>query len=75
MQYSARDTVAVWGCGAVGIFAMISAYMMGAERVIAIDRFARNGKKNAKAEVINYEEISAGDAQGNDRWTWSRLLS
>jgi len=33
------DTVAVWGCGAVGQFAMISAYMMGAERVIAIDRF------------------------------------
>jgi len=26
------DTVAVWGCGAVGLFAMISAYMMGAER-------------------------------------------
>jgi len=31
------DTVAVWGCSAVGQFAMISAYMMGAERVI--DRF------------------------------------
>jgi threonine dehydrogenase-like Zn-dependent dehydrogenase len=33
------DTVAVWGCGAVGQFAMISAYLLGAERVIAIDRF------------------------------------
>jgi len=30
LQYSTRDTVAVWGCGAVGLFAMISAYMMGA---------------------------------------------
>jgi threonine dehydrogenase-like Zn-dependent dehydrogenase len=33
------DTVAVWGCGPVGLFAIASAYMMGAERVIAIDRF------------------------------------
>jgi threonine dehydrogenase-like Zn-dependent dehydrogenase len=59
------DTVAVWGCGAVGIFAMISAYMMGAERVIAIDRFPERlemARKYAKADVINYEEVSAGDA-------------
>ncbi len=59
------DTVAVWGCGAVGIFAMISAYMMGAERVIAIDRFPERlemAKKHAKVELINYEEVSAGDA-------------
>ena len=33
------DTVAVWGCGPVGQFAIRSAYMLGAERVIAIDRF------------------------------------
>lgn len=33
------DTVAVWGCGPVGLFAIASAYMLGAERVIAIDRF------------------------------------
>ncbi len=32
------DTVAVWGCGAVGLFAMNSAFLLGAERVIAIDR-------------------------------------
>ena len=31
------DTVAVWGCGPVGQFAIKSAYMLGAERVIAID--------------------------------------
>jgi len=59
------DTVAVWGCGAVGQFAMISAYMLGADRVIAIDRFPERlemAKKYAKAEVINYEEVDAGEA-------------
>src|SRR5690349_16215966 len=33
------DVVAVWGCGPVGQFAIASAYLLGAERVIAIDRF------------------------------------
>src|SRR5215210_1617593 len=33
------DTVAIWGAGPVGLFAMKSAWMLGAERVIAIDRF------------------------------------
>jgi threonine dehydrogenase-like Zn-dependent dehydrogenase len=33
------DTVAVWGCGPVGQMAIRSAYLLGAERVIAIDRF------------------------------------
>jgi threonine dehydrogenase-like Zn-dependent dehydrogenase len=59
------DTVAVWGCGAVGQFAMISAYLMGAERVIAIDRFPERlqlAKEFAKAEVINYEEVDPGEA-------------
>lgn len=59
------DIVAVWGCGAVGQFAMISAYMMGAQKVIAIDRFPERlemAKKHAKAEVINYEETHVGDA-------------
>jgi threonine dehydrogenase-like Zn-dependent dehydrogenase len=59
------DTVAVWGCGAVGQFAMISAFLMGAEKVIGIDRFPERlemAKKFAKAEVINYEEIDAGEA-------------
>ncbi len=32
------DTVAVWGCGPVGQFAIQSAWLLGAERVIAIDR-------------------------------------
>jgi threonine dehydrogenase-like Zn-dependent dehydrogenase len=52
------DTVAVWGAGPVGLFAMQSAYMLGAGRVIAIDRFKERldmARDVAKAEVINYE--------------------
>jgi threonine dehydrogenase-like Zn-dependent dehydrogenase len=59
------DIVAVWGCGPVGLFAMKSAYMLGAERVIAIDRFPERlqmARDFANAETINYEEIDAGEA-------------
>lgn len=59
------DTVAVWGCGAVGQFAMQSAYLMGADKVIAIDRFPERLKmaqEFSKAEVINYEDVDAGEA-------------
>ncbi len=59
------DIVAVWGCGPVGQFAMRSAYMLGAERVIAIDRFVERlqlARDFAKAETINYEQIDAGEA-------------
>ncbi len=38
-QIHEGDTVAVWGCGPVGQFAIASAFMLGAARVIAIDRF------------------------------------
>jgi threonine dehydrogenase-like Zn-dependent dehydrogenase len=38
-QIQPGDTVAVWGCGPVGQFAIASAFMLGAGRVIAIDRF------------------------------------
>jgi threonine dehydrogenase-like Zn-dependent dehydrogenase len=53
------DVIAVWGCGPVGQFAIKSAYMLGAERVIAIDRFPyrlRWARDRAGAETINYEE-------------------
>jgi threonine dehydrogenase-like Zn-dependent dehydrogenase len=53
------DTIAVWGCGPVGQFAIKSAYMLGAERVIAIDRFPerlRMAERDGGAETINYEE-------------------
>jgi len=55
------DTVAVWGCGPVGLFAITSAYLLGAERVIAIDRFPerlRLAREKCRAETINYEEVS-----------------
>jgi len=54
------DTVAVWGCGPVGQFAIRSAYLLGAERVIAIDRFPerlRMARERAGADAINYEEV------------------
>jgi threonine dehydrogenase-like Zn-dependent dehydrogenase len=52
------DTVAIWGCGPVGLFAIRSAFILGAERVIAIDRFPYRLQKaqEAGAEVVNYEE-------------------
>jgi len=53
------DTVAVWGCGPVGYFAIQSAYLQGAARVIAIDRFPERlalARDVGKAEVINYDE-------------------
>ncbi len=54
------DTVAVWGCGPVGQFAIQSARLLGAERVIAIDRFPerlRMAQQYGQTEVINYEEM------------------
>lgn len=59
------DTVAVWGCGPVGQFAIKSAFLLGAERVIAIDRFPERlqmAREQGGAEVLNYEEIEVGDA-------------
>jgi threonine dehydrogenase-like Zn-dependent dehydrogenase len=53
------DTIAVWGCGPVGQFAMKSAYLLGAERVIGIDRFdyrLQIARERVGAEVLNYEE-------------------
>jgi threonine dehydrogenase-like Zn-dependent dehydrogenase len=59
------DTVAVWGCGPVGQFAIKSAFLLGAERVIAIDRIPERlkmAKEWGGAELINYEEVDAGEA-------------
>jgi threonine dehydrogenase-like Zn-dependent dehydrogenase len=59
------DTIAVWGCGPVGQFAIASAYLLGAERVIAIDRFPyrlQMARNQAGAEVLNYEEVNVLDA-------------
>jgi threonine dehydrogenase-like Zn-dependent dehydrogenase len=58
------DTVAIWGCGPVGQFAIRSALMLGAERVIAIDRVPERLQmaKNGGAQILNYEEVEVGEA-------------
>ena len=53
------DTVAVWGCGPVGLFAIASAYMLGAGKVIAIDRFPerlRLARESCGATTIDYSQ-------------------
>jgi threonine dehydrogenase-like Zn-dependent dehydrogenase len=56
------DTVAVWGCGGVGLMAQKSAYLLGAGRVIAIDRFPdrlRVARDRIGSETINYEQVDS----------------
>jgi threonine dehydrogenase-like Zn-dependent dehydrogenase len=56
------DTIAVWGCGPVGQFAIASAFMLGAERVIAIDRFPyrlQMARERLGAITLNYEEVQS----------------
>jgi threonine dehydrogenase-like Zn-dependent dehydrogenase len=56
--------VAIWGCGPVGLFAIQSAFLLGAERVIAIDRFPERLRmaRGLKAETLDYEEVNVLDA-------------
>jgi threonine dehydrogenase-like Zn-dependent dehydrogenase len=58
------DTIAVWGCGPVGQFAIRSAFLLGAERVIAIDRFPERLQmaRDGGAEAIDYEETDVYDS-------------
>jgi threonine dehydrogenase-like Zn-dependent dehydrogenase len=59
------DVIAVWGAGPVGQFAIASAYMLGAERVIAIDRFPYRlnmAKEKSGADTLNYEEVNVLEA-------------
>ena len=56
------DTGAVWGCGPVGLFAIRCAYLLGAERVIAIDRFDYRldmARERCGAEVVDYEKVDS----------------
>jgi threonine dehydrogenase-like Zn-dependent dehydrogenase len=58
------DVVAVWGCGAVGQMAARAAMLLGAERVIAMDRFdyrLAQMEREIGAEVINYEEAGVDE--------------
>jgi threonine dehydrogenase-like Zn-dependent dehydrogenase len=58
------DVVAVWGSGPVGLFAMKSAQLLGAERIIAIDRLEDRlalARRHAGAETINFERDDVYD--------------
>ncbi|MDB5384680.1 MAG: glutathione-dependent formaldehyde dehydrogenase [Planctomycetaceae bacterium] len=58
------DTVAVWGCGPVAQFAIQSAWMLGAGRVIAIDRVSERLKmaqEKGRAETINFDQHNVYD--------------
>jgi len=58
------DTVAVWGCGPVAQFVIKSAWMLGAGRVIAIDRVPERlsmAEKQGKAETINFDKVKVYD--------------
>ena len=57
------DVVAVWGCGAVGQMAARAAMLLGAERVIAIDRYdyrLRAAEQHIGCETLNYEQTDVG---------------
>ena len=59
------DTVAIWGCGPVGQFAIQSAWMFGAERVIAIDKIPERldmAREYGKAETLDFSEVKIYDA-------------
>ena len=58
------DVVAIWGCGPVAQFTIQSAWMLGAGRVIAIDRVPERlamAEKHGKAETINFDERNVYD--------------
>lgn len=58
------DTVAVWGAGPIGQFAIQSAWMMDAGRVIAIDHLPERlqmAEEHGQAETINFMDMSVYD--------------
>ncbi|WP_174625770.1 zinc-dependent alcohol dehydrogenase [Candidatus Methylobacter favarea] len=60
----AGDTVAIWGCGPVAQFAIKSAWMFGAGRVIAIDNVPERLKmaeQQGKAETVNFDDVDIYD--------------
>jgi threonine dehydrogenase-like Zn-dependent dehydrogenase len=58
------DTIAIWGCGPVGQFSIRSAFLLGAERVIAIDAVPERLQmaEDGGAETINFEEQNVYEA-------------
>ncbi len=63
-QIEEGDTVAVWGCGPVGLFAIQSALLMGAAKVIAIDHYPHRLQlaKSLGATTLNFRETDVRDA-------------
>ena len=58
------DTIAVWGCGPVGLFAIQSAFLQGADRVIAIDHYPNrlNLARDLGAEIIDFRQSDVLEA-------------
>ena len=59
------DTIAVWGAGPVGQLAAASAFLLGAHRVVVIDRFDDRldvVRRNTRAETLNYERDDVRDS-------------
>ena len=58
------DTIAIWGCGPVGQFSIRSAFLLGAERVIAIDETPERLQmaQEGGAETINFGEQNVYEA-------------
>jgi threonine dehydrogenase-like Zn-dependent dehydrogenase len=58
------DTVAVWGCGPVGLFAVQSALAMGAAQVIAIDHYPHRLElaRGLGAKIVNFRESNVLEA-------------
>ena len=64
-QIEPGDTVAIWGCGPVGQFAIQSAWMLGAGRVIAIDQVPERlemAREHGKAETVDFSQVKVYDA-------------
>ncbi len=58
------DTVAIWGCGPVGQFAIQSAWMLGAGRVIAIDQVPERlqmAREHGRAEALDFSDVKIYD--------------
>jgi threonine dehydrogenase-like Zn-dependent dehydrogenase len=59
------DTVAVWGCGPVGLCAIKSAWLLGAGRVIAIDNVPERlsmAREHGQAETLDYDDVDVFEA-------------
>lgn len=64
-QIKPGDIVAVWGCGPVGQLAIKSAYLLGAEKVIAIDNLPERlqmAREKSGAVTLNHDDVDVQDA-------------